>query len=154
MDSQRVTGFIEEYIQEKGFFLVDIHFKPANKIQVYIDNTEGITIKECEELSRAFNGHFDRDKEDYDLQVSSPGLDMPLKVDKQFEKYLNRDVQVILNEGKKLHATLLDYSESVVKISLDEKISEKGRKKKKVVKVEKEINKSDIKAVKPAVSFK
>lgn len=154
MDRKKIIEFINNRINRTDFFLVDVHLKPGNIIKVYIDKPDGITIDECVELSRDFNATFDRDVEDYDLQVSSPGLDMPLKVKGQFEKNLGKEVQVIQDDGKKLKGILEGYNEKELKLSVTTKEKAEGSKKKKTVTRETMININNIKAVKAIISFK
>jgi ribosome maturation factor RimP len=154
MDEKTIKDFVEKQIINKDIFLVDVSLKPGNVVHITVDKPEGISIDECVSLSRDFNSAFDRDEEDYDLQVSSPGLDSPLKVDQQFEKYRNKDVRVILRDGEKLKAELLDFNEKELKLMVTRKVREEGRKKKKLVNEEKIINRDKIKAVKAVISFK
>lgn len=154
MDIAIIKSFIEEQIQDSDMFLVDIALKPNNFIQVYVDKPVGITIDECVEISRKFNETFNRDYEDYELQVSSPGLDMPLKVAQQFEKHKGREVNIIMNDGSKFKAVLLDYNDDELKLQVTKKVKEEGRKRKKLVTEEKIVKRIDIKAVKAVISFK
>jgi hypothetical protein len=62
---------------EENHFLIDISVSVNNQIQVFIDSKEGLPIKECISYSRLIENHFDREVEDYELSVSSGGLDLP-----------------------------------------------------------------------------
>lgn len=154
MDEKAVRYFVEEMIHDKDIFLVDVNLKPGNIIHIMVDKPEGISIEECVELSRQFNSAFDRDVEDYDLRVSSPGLDEAFKVAKQFEKYRNEDVRVIMKSGEKFKAKLLDFNDEKISLLIRKKVKEEGKKKKKLVTEEKTFNREDIKAVKAVISFK
>jgi ribosome maturation factor RimP len=154
MDEKAVRYFVKEMIMDKGIFLVDVDLKPGNVIHITVDKTEGISIEECVELSRKFNSAFDRDVEDYDLKVSSPGLDTAFKVDEQFEKYRNEDVRVLMKNGEKFKAKLLDFDDREIKLLIRRKVKEEGKKKKKLVSEEKTFRREDIKAVTAVISFK
>lgn len=154
MDEKIVREFVENRIRESDIFLVDVSFKPGNIIHILVDKPEGISIDECVGLSRDFNAAFDREIEDYDLQVSSPGLDSAFLVNEQFEKYRNRDVSVVLNTGEKLKGKLLDFNDEELKLLVSKKIREEGKKKKKLFTEEKSFDRKDIKSVKPVIAFK
>lgn len=154
MDKSEIDKFIADQIRDTDIFLVETRVKPGNQIVVYIDKPEGISISECVDLSRKFNNHFDREAEDYDLQVSSPGLDMDLKVEEQFQKYVNRDIQVIMNTGDKCKGELLGFDDNVLKVRVLKKVKPEGSKKKKVITEDEDILRSEIKAVKAVISFK
>ncbi len=154
MDEKAVRYFVKEMIHDKDIFLVDVDLKPGNVIHIMVDKPKGISIEECVELSRQFNSAFDRDVEDYDLRVSSPGLDAAFKVDEQFEKYRNEDVRIIMKNGEKFKAKLLDFNDKEISLLIRKKVKEEGKKKKKLVTEEKTFNREDIKAVKAVISFK
>lgn len=154
MDIKVIKDFINKEIAGTGIFLVDVLLKPGNVIQVYVDKPNGITIKECADLSRDFNAAFDREVEDYDLQVSSPGLDMPLRVEEQFEKNRDREVQVVFSDGIKLKGILKDFNKKEITLLIARKEKPDGKKKKKIITEEKTIQFDSIKAVKASISFK
>lgn len=154
MDEKAVKLFVEEKIRDRDIFLVDVELKPGNVIHITLDKPGGISIEECVELSRQFNSAFDRDIEDYDLQVSSPGLNTAFKVDEQFEKYRNEDVRVLMKNGEKFKAKLLDFDDKEISLLIRKKVKEEGKKKKTLVTEEKTFKREDIKAVMAVISFK
>jgi ribosome maturation factor RimP len=100
------------------------------------------------------NSAFDREEEDYDLEVSSPGLDMPLKVKEQYQKNLNKEISIVLVDGKKHKGVLTAFDDDGIEAEVKVKVKADNQKKKKEI-IEKQIFKfNDIKAVKPVVSFK
>jgi ribosome maturation factor RimP len=154
MDKKAIKEFIKREIEGKDIFLVDVLLKPGNVIHIFVDKPDGITIEECVQLSRDFTSAFDRDVEDYDLQISSPGLDMPLKVKEQFDKNRDKQVQVILPDGKKLKGTLKSFNDKELILEVTKKMKDKGEKKAKVVLEETTLQFDSIKAVKASISFK
>ncbi|MGC9341943.1 MAG: ribosome assembly cofactor RimP [Bacteroidales bacterium] len=154
MDKKVITEFIMKEISGTGIFLVDVLLKPGNVIHIYVDKPEGITIDECVQLSRDFNASFDREIEDYDLQVSSPGLDMPLRVKEQFEKNREKEVQIVLSEGKKIKGILKDFNQKEIVLLTTRKEKIEGKKKKKTITEETTFQIDSIKAVKASISFK
>ena len=136
-------------------FLIDISVSVNNQIQVFIDSKEGLPIKECISYSRLIENHFDREVEDYELSVSSGGLDLPFTVLAQFEKNLNKEVELITKEGKKYQGILIDFNEEQVVLETEVKEIPEGKKRKELVKKEVSFKKElEIKSIKPFFSFK
>ena len=104
-------------------------------------------------ISKQLDAQLDRDIEDYDLTVSSAGIGYPFKVPQQYEKNLGNQVEVKLQNGEKLQGTLKSHSEAGIVMECEEKVAVEGKKKKSIVKVEKEIHFTDIKEVKDIVVF-
>ena len=154
LDSKELKDFLTTEFRESEFFLVDVVVKPGNLIKVYVDKPEGITIQECYEVSRLITGKFDRDVEDYSLDVSSPGLDMPLLVKEQYEKNLGREISIEMLEGKKRKGILKEFTTDSVSIEETKKVAVKGKKNKQKTTELITIKTVDIKAVKVIISFK
>jgi ribosome maturation factor RimP len=106
IEKQKIQGLVEEFVRGTGLFLVSVKVSNANRIIVLADKNEGITIDECAAIHRHIENGFDRDKEDFELQVSSPGLDMPFVVIEQYYKNEGRKVEVTDNEGSKFIGNL------------------------------------------------
>jgi ribosome maturation factor RimP len=106
IEKQKIQGLVEEFVRGTGLFLVSVKVSNANRIIVLADKNEGITIDECAAIHRHIENGFDRDKEDFELQVSSPGLDMPFVVIEQYYKNEGRKVEVTDNDGSKFIGNL------------------------------------------------
>jgi ribosome maturation factor RimP len=106
IDKENIRGLIEEFIKGTGLFLVAIKVSSSNRITVLADKNDGITIDECVAIHRHIENNLDRDKEDFELQVSSPGLDLPFGVIEQYYKNQSRKVEVVEDDGSK-HAGVL-----------------------------------------------
>lgn len=104
-----------------------------NKIRVTIDNFRGISIQECVGLSRFIEEQLDREAEDFELEVSSPGLDQPFKVLKQYQKYIGKDVEVKLVDGQKTEGKLIAANEKEIEIEQASKEKTEGKKGKQLV---------------------
>jgi len=91
---------------EPDLFLVELRIKPTNNIKVFIDGDQGVSIDKLVHFNRVFykqleeSGFFPND--DFSLEVSSPGLDEPLKLLRQYRKNIGRNVEVIEKEGIKI----------------------------------------------------
>lgn len=131
------------------YFVVDIKIKPTNNIKVFVDADNGASIDKLVSLNRQLYplleaaGLFPAD--DFSLEVSSPGLDEPLKSPRQFQKNVGRKVEVMLQNGTVLEGKLLSFNET--ELLLEETVG-----KKKEVK-ETNINLSEIKHTKVCIVF-
>ena len=125
IEKQKIQELIEEFIKETGLFLVTIKVSNANRIIVLADKNEGITIDECAAIHRHIENGLDRDKEDFELQVSSPGLDTPFAVIEQYFKNEGKKVEVLENEGSKFTGKLKNVTTGGFELETEKKT--KGR---------------------------
>ena len=109
IDKEQVTALCEEALAGTDRFLVDVKVKPNNIIEVYIDSDTAVNIDHCAELSRYINEKLDRDVEDYELSVLSWGLSGALKMDRQLQKYVGKDVEVKTKETGKVMGKLVRF---------------------------------------------
>ena len=129
-----IEATIEEIVQPivdaKNFEIVDIEYvKEAGEyyLRVYLDKEGGISLSDCEVVSRELSEILDKKdpiKDNYFLEVSSPGLDRPLKKDKDFERYKGRDVEIKLykpmNGSKQFEGELVGLTEdNNIKVIID-----------------------------------
>jgi ribosome maturation factor RimP len=126
-DKEHIKGLIEEFIKGTGLFLVAVKVSSANRITVLADKNEGITIEECVAIHRHIENNLDREKEDFELQVSSPGLDLPFGVIEQYIKNQGRKVEVIENDGSKITGTLKNVTAGGFELETEVKIKGKGK---------------------------
>ncbi len=110
---------------DKTIFFVEAKVSSDNRMTINIDSFEGIKVDDCAKLSKLIEGNFDREKEDFELLVSSAGIDKPLKVLKQYEKNIGRTVKIQTTDGEKIKGILKEVSEKEIKI-----VPEIGKKKK------------------------
>jgi ribosome maturation factor RimP len=82
-------------------FVVDVKMSTNNIITIYFDKNEGVLVNDCLEISRHIHESFDRDVEDYELTVCSPGLTNPFKVKEQYIKHQGKEVSVKTIDGKR-----------------------------------------------------
>ncbi len=123
----------EKIAEEQGVYLVDASFdkeKDGDYLRLYIDTAEGVGLDECEAFSNEFDSRFDENliKSNYNLEVSSPGVDRILKKEREFRYYNGREVEVKLysavNGKKEFEAVLSGYEDKTVKLTVcDEEIS-------------------------------
>jgi len=127
----RAGALIEPIVEAKKFELVDVEFvKEGNDyyLRAYIDKEGGITIDDCELVSKAFEEKLDREdfiKEPYILEVSSPGLTRPLKKEKDFERSIGNAIEIktykAIDKEKAFVGTLVSYDKDNVTIDIDGK---------------------------------
>jgi ribosome maturation factor RimP len=117
---------------DSGYFLVDVRVKPTNNIKIFIDGDQGISIEKCVQINRALYKKLEElalfPTGDFSLEVSSPGLDEPLKLLRQYKKNIGRQVELILQDGSKKEGRLMEVSEDGIIIE-----ETKGKNKKKEV---------------------
>jgi ribosome maturation factor RimP len=127
LEKQKIQSLIEEFIKGTGLFLVSVKVTSTNKITVLADKNEGITIDECASVHRHIVNNLDRDKEDFELQVSSPGLDLPFIVLEQYFKNEGKKVEVIDNEGSKNTGNLKNVTSGGFELETEVKIKGKTK---------------------------
>jgi len=106
IDRQALSDFVEQKLKDTGCFLTDVKVTPDNQITVEIDSMNAVDIDECVSLTRAIEAEFDRDKEDYELEVGSAGITSDFKIRAQYTKNIGNDVEVLTRDGRKLHGVL------------------------------------------------
>ena len=125
----KTEELIQPLVDEKGFELVDVEFVKEGSewyLRVYIDKDGGISVNDCEEISRAFNEILDREdyiSEQYIFEVSSPGLTRPLKKEKDYKRSIGKLVDVKLykpvDKAKEYTGVLSAFDENTVTLEGD-----------------------------------
>jgi ribosome maturation factor RimP len=111
-----IQTLIDEKLANSDVFLVEFRVKTDNKIRVFIDSERGVTIEDCIALSRHIEGSLDREKEDFALDVSSAGLDLPLRIPRQFKKNIGREVHVVMNDGAEINGKIVDATDETFSV--------------------------------------
>jgi ribosome maturation factor RimP len=143
----QIKTLFEQWQKDDQVFLIDISVKPGSKITILVDRIGGLNITDCVELSRFIEGNLDRDKDDFELSVSSPGADAPFKVLKQYQKNIGRKVKLITKDDQTFTGTLIKVEDNNIEIE-----PEKGKKSKLVIPPAFEIK--NIKEIRVIISFK
>ena len=154
IDKNVVTRIVNEWLEGKDYFLVDITVSPDDKIVVEIDHAEGVWIDDCVELSRYIESKLNREEEDYELEVGSAGIGQPFKVLKQSLIHIGTDVEVLAKDGKKYVGVLSDANEENFTITVETKIKPEGAKRPKLVEQDITFTYEEIKYTKYLISFK
>jgi ribosome maturation factor RimP len=154
IDKNVVGGIVNEWLEDKDYFLVDVSVSPDDKIVVEIDHAEGVWIDDCVELSRFIESKLDREEEDYELEVGSAGIGQPFKVLQQYLIHIGKDVEVLTREGKKLEGVLKDANEENMTVTVQKKVKLEGAKRPKLVEEDLTFAHNEIKYTKYLISFK
>ena len=128
---KRVSELVNEKISDRDdLFLVDVRMHPNGKLIILVDGDQGVGIQDCAAISRHVGYHLEEENaidHAYQLEVSSPGIDAPLKQLRQYQKNIGRNIAVKQTEGTKREGKLINVSEEG--LIIEEKIKpEKGKK--------------------------
>lgn len=127
INKEQISKLVEESIQDTDLFLVEVKVKPSNVIEVFIDSDTAVNIDQCVAVSRYVESKMDRDAEDFELSVLSWGLSGALKLDRQLQKYVGKDVEVKTKELGKLQGKLVSFNAEKVEIAPAPKKSSKKK---------------------------
>ena len=154
IDAQQIRQWVESHLAEEGGFLVDLTVSDGADIRVLVDAPEGMPIARCVAISPLIEGQLDRDVQDFALQVSTPGLDQPLKLRPQYDKNVGRSVAVQLHDGHKVEGLLTAVGDEGIVVEHKEKRRIEGRKAKEWVTDRHELGWDTIATTKVKISFK
>ena len=154
IERQALVEVVEACLGD-DLFLVDVAISADNHIVVEIDSYEGsVSIDNCVAITRAVEQAFDRDKDDYELEVGSAGLTSPFKVKAQYEKNIGNDVEVLTAQGVKLKGVLSEVGDDTFTIKVAKKVKPEGAKRPVIVEEDVTIKYSETKYTKYLIQFK
>jgi len=146
MDYAKIESAVERAVTDNDSFLVELELKPNNIIVAYVDSDNGLTIDQIKMINRQIESDLDRDVEDFNLTVSSPDLNRPLKTWRQYKKNVGRYLKVNFNERQE-EGMLMNVEANYLVLSVPNK-------KKSAPNTELEIQFADIAEAKVAIRFK
>ena len=103
------------------YYMVDIEISPSNKIVVYIDGDEGVSLDACTQISRVLESVLDEEPSlggVYELEVSSPGVSRPLKFPRQYLKHLGRILRLEMLDGKHIEGKLMNTGHDSISMEI------------------------------------
>lgn len=154
IDKQALADVVKAQLDD-NLFLVDVTVGNDNRIVVEIDAHEGsVNIDDCIAINRAVEAAFDRDVEDYELEVGSAGLTSPFKVKAQYEKNVGNEVEVLTTDGRKLKGVLAEVGDDSFVITIEKKVKPEGAKRPVMVEENLTINYNETKYTKYLIQFK
>ena len=131
ISKENIARVAERFLEKRDQFLVKINVGTDNNISIFIDGIHGVTIDDCVSLSRHIEASFDREEEDYELSVSSTGIDHPFEHLSQYTKNIGRAVELTLTDGSVKKGIL--EAANAEQIELAEEVIKKNRKSKKMI---------------------
>lgn len=143
-----------EKIEGTDYYILEVDIKPGNNIKVELESMGPVSISDCVDISRQIEHNLDRDAEDFSLQVTSPGLDKPLRDHRQYMKNVGRNLKIQRTEGSELEGELIAANEEGVKVFTKRKERVPGKKKKITIEEEVELSYAEIRQAKIKINFK
>lgn len=154
IEKTTVCQVVDEWLQGKDYFLVDVTVTPDDRIVVEIDHKDGVWIEDCVELSRYIESRLDRDTEDYELEVGSAGIGQPFKVLQQYINHVGSEVEVLTRDGRKLQGVLKNAVEDNFTVTIQKKVKPEGAKRPHMESEDITLGYDDINYTKYLISFK
>ena len=154
IEKETIKKLVDEWLEGKDYFLVDIEIGNDNKIVVEIDHADGVWIEDCVERSKHIEDNLDRDKEDFELEVGSAGLGQPFKVLQQYVNFIGKEVEVLDAEGKKYKGVLKEVDGNTFTVTTKEKMKVEGKKRPVIADVDRNFEMDKVKYTKYIISFK
>lgn len=154
IDKSEIAQLVEERLASTPHYLVEVQVKPGNLIVIEIDSEESIGIDDCAGLSRYIENSLDREKEDFELEVGSAGITSPFKVLRQYQKYIGKEVELLLKKGVKLTGILKSADENGITVGVEKMVKPEGAKRKVAVEEEQAYTFDEIKYTKYLLRFK
>ena len=128
IDKKLVESIVNEWLEGKEYFLVDVSISADDCVVVTIDHADGVWIEDCAELSRFIESRLDRDQEDYELEVGSAGLGQPFRVRRQYEIHMGSPVETQTRDGHKYQGTLVEVDDDGFSMEVEQKVKPEGAK--------------------------
>ncbi len=149
-----VAKLVEEWLEGKDYFLVDVAISADSRIVVEIDHADGVWIDDCVSLSRFIESRLSREEEDYELEVGSAGIGQPFKVRQQYENHVGREVEVLTKKGEKLRGILSDAGTENFSVTIQVKEKPEGAKRPRWVERTLTMSYDEVQYTKYLISFK
>ncbi len=134
MDNQ-IRKMLNTLIEDSALFLVDLKIKPGNNIKIYLDGDSGVTIDAVSKINKVLYKQVEESglfpDGNFSMEVSSTGVDEPLKFLRQYKKNIGRKVEVTLNEGGTKEGILKEATEAA--IAIEETIGKKKETKNTII---------------------
>lgn len=117
---KQISDLVNEKLRDTELFLVETLIRSGNRIAVFLDSDTHVGIGDCAEINRFIESNLDRETEDFELVVSSAGLDQPLKMHRQYLKNIGNEMEIVTKDEKSITATLLGVSEKEITLLIPE----------------------------------
>lgn len=147
INTDDIRQLVEEKLEGTEMFIVDLTVSSSNRIVIELDGMQGVTIDDCVGVSRHVESNLDREQEDFELQVSSAGIDKPLRDRRQYVKNVGRQIRLLKQDGVEIKGELVKAGDDVT-------LKLPASKKKKLPERDETVSWADIKETKIIISFK
>lgn len=128
LDKSKLKDFIESRLEGTDCFLTELKVTPSNEVTVEIDSDSRVDLDFCIALNRAIEEAFPTDEEDYELEVGSAGLTSPLKMPRQFKKFIGYEMEVLAADSKKYTGVLTEADDEGFRLRTKVKVKHSDQK--------------------------
>jgi ribosome maturation factor RimP len=153
IEKKTVKEIVEDFFKSSDNYPVAIDIKPDNTIVVEIDNDHAVSIDDCVALSSYIESKLDREKEDYALEVGSAGIGQALKINRQYKKYIGKEIEMVAKSGIKYSGILKSVDEKGIGLTIQKRIRPEGAKRKMTVEEDLTFSYEEIKHAKGSIKF-
>lgn len=154
IDKAKVKELVGQWLDGKDYFLTDLTVTPDDCITVEIDHADGVWIEDCVQLSRYIEEHLSRDEEDYELEVGSAGLGQPFKVLRQWQNHVDKQVEILTADGRKLKGILREADAEHIVLTTRQKVQVEGKKRPVLQDVDVNLPMAEVKSGRYIIDFK
>jgi len=158
--TEKIKEILAQKFEEEEFnhlFVIDIKQLPGDNIKVFLDSDNAVLFEHCVRISRFLEAIIEENNwlgEQYTLDVSSAGIDAPLRFKRQYAKNIGREVSIDVKDShKNIKGTLAAVNEDAIVVEREEKVRMEGRKKKKWMTIQQEVAFDNINKTIVKVSF-
>jgi ribosome maturation factor RimP len=152
--AEAIRGTVEQKLEGTGHFVTEVEVTVSGRIHVYIDSFEKVTIQDCVGVHKNLKFVYGEDLDNYEVSVSSAGMDRPFKDSRQFHKNIGREVKVLLTDGMIITGILKAHQPDEIVIAKTAKPPKKGMKPKATEEQLVTIKFEQIKETKRVINFK
>ncbi len=154
IEEAEVKQLVQEAIEERSLFLVDIQVQSDDRVFVEVDHMDGISVDDCVEVNQKLRQALEERGENFEVNVASPGLDEPFKVPGQYQKNLGQEVSVLTRSGQRVNGILDQVDGEGILLRTQKKERVKGKKKKELVEREHRFGFDELKETKAIIGIK
>lgn len=154
IEKKVIINIVEDTLKDSPLFLVEVVIRPGNIIVVEVDSKDGVSIEDCIVLSKKIESNFDREVEDFELEVGSAGVTSPFKIQKQYEMNIGNEVEVLSKKGQKLSGILSACDDNGFTVIITKMEKPEGAKKKVAVEEQHVFQYDEVKYTKYLIRFK
>ena len=152
IEEKDIRKIVESNLDPKEYFVIEIQNK-ADKIKVIMDGYQrSVDLDHCAAVTRELREGLGEKADNYDIEVSSPGLSEPFRVKEQYQKNIGEKIEILLNSGEKLTGKLLEVNPDDIQVEEKKRIKTE-KKKKKTVREQHSLRYDEIKYTKLIISF-